>query len=479
MAESPPRLDVASAGLQPGYAPISWTAASSLAVAILFVIVLGVASLYAVYSSEPLLDERLFLFPLLALVLAFVARRQIEASEGTRTGMVYANAAWWISVIVGLGYAGYLLANQFTIRSDAEKNFQLWSELVKKIDRNDPNNRAIYESCYLTLPPGVRVQVPSPSNREAMEQVFASELDKFRQLDVVRIVTRNAGSAQFIAQGMRDWREEPRKISCSLAYSLITPEGEYGLLVPMEAAVDGGRREWQVVPAPGGFIRTRNLTEYGWLIQRIEDSGQQIAREFLALLSAGPEQRKIAVEGYIRPDGQPEVARSWIEYDAVIARLSVAGTLAILAAETVGPDELVNRPEFLTNRNGQELPSEQRARLFAAFQSGRILPAGTGIRENSDVSPLLELSPSTITLQIPVEVSLPGTASFAQARMVMTTSDMQVISKIQQLRENPGSRSPTMPAELQSLNPRWRLIRLESDLKPVKMPSPPMPDGPQ
>jgi hypothetical protein len=477
MSEYPPRLDVADAGLQPGYAPISWTAVSSLAVAIVFVVVLGVASLYAVYSSEPLLDERLFLFPILALVLAFVARRQIEASEGTRTGLVYANAAWWISVIVGLGYAGYLLANQFTIRSDAEKHFQLWSETVKKIDRSDPNNRAIYESCYLTLPPAVRAQVPSPSNREAMEQVFASELEKFQQLDVVRIVSRNPGAAEFVAQGMRDWQEQPRKITCTLAYRLVTPEGEFGLLVPMEAAVDGGRREWQVVPAPGGFIRTRKLSEYGWLLQRIEDSGQQFAREFLAFISAGPEQRKVAIEGYIHPEGHPEVARSWIEYDSVLARLAVAGTLAVMLADSLGSDALVNRPDFLTNRKGQELSAEQRARFFAAFQSGRVVPAGTGIRENAELLPILKLAPDQVTLEIPAEVSLPGSASFAHARLILATRDSQLIQKIQQLRENTGPLSPTIPLELQRLNPRWRLLRLESDLNPVKIPNSPFSEG--
>ena len=92
MSSSPPRLNVnpTDPAAQPGYAPISWTAVASLAVAILFVLVLLVTGYMAWRDKQPLLQTWLLVFPAVAVLLAFVARRQIAASEGTRTGQVYA-----------------------------------------------------------------------------------------------------------------------------------------------------------------------------------------------------------------------------------------------------------------------------------------------------------------------------------------------------------------------------------------------------
>ena len=103
MSSSPPRLNVnpTDPAAQPGYAPISWTAVASLAVAILFLIVLLVSGYMAWKDKQPLLQSWLLIFPVVAVLLAFVARKQIAASEGTRTGQVYATYGWWAAVIGG------------------------------------------------------------------------------------------------------------------------------------------------------------------------------------------------------------------------------------------------------------------------------------------------------------------------------------------------------------------------------------------
>src|SRR6478609_9674005 len=101
MSSSPPRLNVnpSDPAAQSGYAPISWTAVASLAIAVLFVLVLLMTGYMAWKDKQPLLQSWLLVFPALAVLLAFIARRQIAASEGTRTGQIYATAGWWAAVV--------------------------------------------------------------------------------------------------------------------------------------------------------------------------------------------------------------------------------------------------------------------------------------------------------------------------------------------------------------------------------------------
>ena len=62
-----------------------------------YIVVLAAMGWGAADRSQTLIQPWLLFLPALAVVLAFVARRQIVASEGTRTGVTYASIGWWIA----------------------------------------------------------------------------------------------------------------------------------------------------------------------------------------------------------------------------------------------------------------------------------------------------------------------------------------------------------------------------------------------
>lgn len=453
---APPRLEIANAGLQPGYAPISWTAVASLGIAIFFVVVLGVAALYATLMKESLLENWLFAFPILSVVLAFVARKQIEASEGTRTGLTYATAGWWISIVVGLGYAAYLLAVQFTIRNDAEQTFTLWTQKLKALSPDDPNSNDLYEACYLTIPPAVRAQVSNPRDKALMNQVFGSDLTRFKQLDVIRIAMRNPGKIEFVPQGMRDWQEEPRKLSCTLSYKMITPEGEYGLLADMQAAVEEGTRTWQVVPTSGGMVKTRNLSQYGWLVQHLEETAQEDVRDFLQLSAAGAQANWTAYEGYVRPDG--DLIRT-------LAHLAIVGAPPVVSKSVGEYDRLLTSDDFFTAPGGSAMSSDERVRLRSAYLGGRITQTVSGFGNAPEVYPVLSFAHDAIEVRVPIQTrSASGTI---YGSIILRCTDPDILSQYRELQANPGPLTATPPRDITSLPVNWKVTRIESDLKTV------------
>src|SRR5437870_5677865 len=86
------------------YAPLSWMAVAAATVALGFLITIVVAGVVSFRSKKPLLMEEILLLPVTAIVFSFVARRVIRNSEGTRIGEDLANAAWWTSLVLMLGY---------------------------------------------------------------------------------------------------------------------------------------------------------------------------------------------------------------------------------------------------------------------------------------------------------------------------------------------------------------------------------------
>jgi hypothetical protein len=429
----------------------------------------------ATLAKESLLDIRLFIFPAISVVLAFVARKQIESSEGTRTGLQYATAGWWISVIVGLGYAAYLLGIQFTIRNDAEQNFTLWTEKLQAINPDDPNDQNLYEACYKTIAPAIRAQVSSPRNVAAMNQVFSKELNAFQQLDVYRIAARNRGQTQFIAQGLRDWEEEPRKISCTLSYKLITPEGEHNLLIPMQAAVENGRREWQIVPSESGFVKSLKLSRLGWWVKHAEDSGHIVGAEFLHFTAAGDEQRKMAYLGYIQEDGDIAKVLEWSGPRAVETRLAVAGGLAYSIPAPKGFAELLQSTTFLTGPGKKPLNDAEQKRLQIAFEKGRLHAQAPGLSEEAPQSPVFKVLENSVELHMPIRVGLATTGTFAAGTLILSASQPELVAEYKQLATNPGPLSATAPADITKERFPWHVLRIESDLQALTPRTPGMP----
>ncbi|HVK13459.1 MAG TPA: hypothetical protein VM597_32200, partial [Gemmataceae bacterium] len=303
MPESPPRLASADPGKEPGYAPISWTAVAALALAVFFALLMGVILLTATRRGQPAIEPWLLFFPAIVIVLVFVARRQIRASEGTRAGERYANAAWWIAVVCGLGYVTYLGTIEFLIRRQANQEFVTWSNYLKDLNPSDPRDPNFFHAVHMTLDPGVRGSVPA-GEPARIEATFRDAVAGMRGSDLVRLCSRNRGAIEFRPQGLREWQQKPTEVTCTLTGTVHTPEGEHSLVIPMRAVIDEKtkNRRWQITPAAGGYIkdRTRALTPYGWQVEYLDVSARQFSQDFLARLS-GPAGSPFAYLAYVHP----------------------------------------------------------------------------------------------------------------------------------------------------------------------------------
>jgi len=99
-----------------------------------FAVLLLVFAFGALRQGQSVIMPELLIVPLIAIVLSFAARRQINNSEGTRIGIKFCNQAWWIAVIGGFGYLAYLGGIYYAINSDARTAFRNWSAAVVKVN---------------------------------------------------------------------------------------------------------------------------------------------------------------------------------------------------------------------------------------------------------------------------------------------------------------------------------------------------------
>ena len=467
MSDAPPRLE-STTGSQPGYAPISWAAAASLGVASFFVLILGILAISAVIRKQPLIEPWLLAFPLFAVLLAFTARRQIANSEGTRTGETYASAGWWIGLLGGLGYFAYLGAIEVAVRNDAQREFIAFAEVVKKIDPTKPQDPNIYDATLRTVAPGQRTQIRNPKNPAEVERVLKDELLRFRQLDMTRIVGRNRENVEFTNFGVQGWEQTPTRISCTLTCKMISPEGEHSLVVPMQAVVDRGLRQWQVIPSQSGYVKSESLTRYGWMVKQVEESGRLFSIQFLTILSL-PEQAPAAYVGFVQP-GSTEAAAA-----AILAtgggRATIAGAVALLPPVPPGYDDALGK--LFTQPDDQAaLPSEL-ARFRDSWNNGRLTMAGHTLRDTPDVNPVVRLINDGVEMTFPIELRLAGEGAVgaaARGKLLVRAVDPALRKELTSAREQKSSPSPTPPTDLLSQAIPWRVVRISSDLRPIAPP---------
>ena len=493
MSSSPPRLNInpSDPTAQPGYAPISWTAVASLAVAILFVVILVVAGYLASRDRQPLLLEPLLIFPAVAVLLAYVARKQIAASEGTRTGLVYATAGWWAAVVGGLGYAAYLFAINYDIRRQAEREFVVWSDNLKELDANNPKDSKLYAAAYLAVEPGVRRAVKSPEDIAGMDRQFGDRLNTFRQLDLIRICARNPGRVEFRPHGLQDWQQKPTEITCALAADLITPEGEHRIAVPLKAVMDEKTRQrsWYVNPPREGFVQSRKLTRYGWMVEHAEYTAKLFGQDFQGVLMSNG-QAPLAYLGFIYPGMTLDAARQELGpvVGTAVGRAALGGSaLGSLSVYPKLSDAEAKLRSVFTRPNGAPAtPDQLRTFLFCWENPGRIGPAGSVLKGNPDTNPVLFLDATKIEYRIPVELALLADASgqaAARGRIVLRpepASEAALLKELSAARDAAGSSPKTdePPSDMQNRpKPAWRVVRIESDLIPQFNPKGPAAGG--
>ncbi|OWK37474.1 hypothetical protein [Fimbriiglobus ruber] len=487
--QTPPRLNT-DVGIQSGYAPISWTAVAALAVVIVYLFALAIMGLFAFRDGKPLIEVGLLIPPALVVVLAFVARRQIRVSEGTRTGETYANVAWWIAIVCGLGYVTYLGAIEFLIRNQAEATFTKWATFLKDADPSNPNDPNLFESCWWTLSPGTRVN-SNPRDLPGFEKSHQAELAAYRQVDVVRICSRNRGAVEFKTHGLQDWQQKPTEISCVLAATLVTPEGDFELMVPLRASVDDKKvRRWQIAPSMDGYVKHKKLTRYGWMVEYLDVSGRQAARDFMSRVgSPDTAQAAIAYLAFVRPEWTARHATEVVNeiVKSTDARSAVVGsTGAVVFPYPPQMREHLSEKVF-AKPNGAALSSNDLDTFFRCWhRPNRIVPSGSVIRGNTDVNPVLIADGKTVELRNPCELvtsSDNATPAAARGRLILRPIPFgdPFLSEFLAAREAglTAPRTEKPPADMTDFGLNWKVVKIESDLATYdpKPPGPP-PGGP-
>ncbi|MDY3557004.1 hypothetical protein R5W24_006187 [Gemmata sp. JC717] len=451
------------------YVPIAWSAVAAAAVAGLFAVLLLVLGVSAFVNKKPLLIEELLILPVIGVVLSFAARRLIRNSEGTRTGESLADAAWWLSLVLGLAYFAYLFAISFAVRREAKTEVERWIGLIQKGDPED--------AFFLTIPPGARQGVPK-SDKLALRGRYGEELLAFKGTDLMRLAQRNGDQLRFTPGEVAEWSYKPGTIDCISNGEITCPEGKFPVVVGLKGVegvtgADVGR-QWMIVrPQSGGFIRQDKAerTTYGWMLLMLEANGGAFGKAFIDHVGFGPAGHPYLYRAFAEEGGDPK----WL----TVARdpfLQIAFAIPTAAAyPNANPGGFPDG--FFTAPGGEK--STKLDRFLSGWNALGLFEAGRRLKDPggnvSDKEPTLKVTDAAVELYIPVELPLPNVnkVETARGRLVVVTKDPALLEELKQ------RKAGAVAGEKPSLNPppdlerwaavRWRVARIESDLVPVTL----------
>ncbi len=490
MADTTPRLNTAPADPQLNYAPLSWIAVLAFAIAALFAMILISLAYFAYRNNKPLIETWLYIPPVLGIVAAFAARRHIRNSEGTRTGLEWSTRGWWISVVGGLGYFTYVNATEYTVNYETKKQLATWAENCKKADLVTPNDPALGEAFYQTLPPSQRVAF-SASNTTEMQNRFAQEMVTFRQNKLLMILQRNRDRAEIVPGTLMTWQVMPEKIECTVAATLKTPEGEFPLVIPMVALLTKGKREWQI-GAFDNYVQIASdtqRTQYGWLVEWLDGTARITAEQFLSSAAAKTNQDGFPV---FVPDGilaQPVAhdvfaSRKFakpvgdrIVFGAV-DRMALTGPLGLFwptspaYAKGIRGDFFVQTPLA----DGKMVPDASREDFLACWNNtgfDTLIPSGKTLSGSTDKNNLMRFFDDRVEVSVPIELKVPkadAKGSAALGRLILTLDDPELLGELDRARELglKGEKSNAFPEDLKQRMPAWKVTRIESNLKVIR-----------
>ena len=469
-----------SGGDRDAYAPISGLAVAALAVALLFALLAVVGAAAAYRSKTAFEDTWLLVFPPLAVVLAFVARRRIRAAEGTVTGEKYANLAWTVAVVGGLVFVAYLAAIDYAVRSEARREFTAWAAAVEQLNPADPRDPALYRAVYEMIPTGNRQAVGNAANVSAIDSTFGPIVQSFRTCDLVRVARRNPGQVALRYDSVLKREQVQGVTSCMVAATLVTPEGEHACLVPMRADLDTEKqRRWQVIPpnpVGGGFVVGRRLKPYGWAVEALEGTSRNTAGELMSVLQR-PGSFDLAYTGYIDPTSDAKQAAELFERvfrsaEGRRALLGVAGGL--VAPSKPGSDARLYGTVFRKPDGAALAPYEAETFKETWRVPGRLAPAGAVLKSNPDKLPVVTVTADRIECAVPAEIVLTqeGPAqrvALAHIILRMPPADEKIaLAELASLKAAGGAltdRPQGVPPSLTGA--RWRVTGIVSDLKPI------------
>ena len=491
-SSTPPTAVTAGPPTLPGtadttpYVPVSWAAVVAMLVSGVFVaVLLTVGVLFTIlYKKKPFLEDWLLLFPAVAIVLSFAARRLIANSEATRTGVLFGvnlpDTAWWAAVVGGLGYSAYLFGINYSIRREAIGEVEKWAANVMKADESGLN-RAFHR----TRDPIERTKI-DPDNRKILEGRWKPDYLAFRNSDLVRLALRNPEKATFKVGGLRDWASLPNEVDCVVAGTVRCPEGTFPISVPLRGVETPGGltgRQWQVrMTGERGYIikDEARLTQYGWFVNLLQAQGTDIARQFMIGIS---DRRDRMFVYSIIANSEDNPALRFLNparAPALVAGFGGPALAGIMWSDKTFQDSASR----LFKMEGNVAPSPDQAKMFfTAWNTAGLNPPGTRIRDGADNVEILVITESSIEIRVPVEILVitpqSGPTS-ARGRLVLSCVSPEALTEANKLRAaaDPDRPAEGLPEEYRRKSTEWRVVRVESDLVPVvaraqNLPAPP------
>lgn len=510
MADVTPRLNSATDAADTRYAPLSWLAVAAVAVGGAFTVVLLFLWVVSVRENKSQYMPLLLAVPLAGVLLAFAARRSIRTSEGARAGTQLADTGWWLCVVSGGCYAAYLLAVDFSVRSDAERQLVQWASELAKGNPDNPDDPAVRDAFYKTMEPANQAS-PELRNPKIFQARYAGPFAVFRQTNLLLIAARNRDSAVITPKGLQGWEQTEEALTCEAVADLTCAEGQFPLVVRMKSVVTDKARQWQIsvidqfIPEDANRRPRGSRTRFGWIVARLNELAAETTTEFTYTLlnqqvrqptvSAGSQfvppaalGQSVALDVFAagrtpRPTAEKVLLSSF-------ARTQVLGGLGLF---WTSGGEVAD--DFFAREDGKPLSAEERKALVSVWTPrqqtfDRLLPPGRRTQIGTLWNPTVEAGETTAVVKCPVELR-PDNAEFQQnpklystGRLVFLCDDPQLARDLAEARtELAGTRdvgriaTPTMPDDLAQRQYRLRLVRLESNLTKVLPPTESMRSG--
>ncbi len=249
-----------------GYRPISGLAVASLALAIVYSLVILVLGGLAVYYGDALpLGTWSLLFPVAAAVLAHLARREIRRSEGTRSGLAIANWGWWLSIGFGLGYGAIYAGTYLALTWQAQTYAQRFFDELRA--------GKVVHAFLRTQAPDVQKSA-DPNNQEQATIRFGSLLKTFKGKELVRLLQQSGNDAVISDLGVGGW-EYDKGYHITQGYRVTTPEGSFDVRLSLRSSEDRKARGWWIAVGESDLTApTVSLTPYGEALRKWRQDSQ-------------------------------------------------------------------------------------------------------------------------------------------------------------------------------------------------------------
>jgi hypothetical protein len=270
------------------YRPLSSAALAGFALAVVYAVIVLVGWVVSLWVHSPwVLPLPLFLIPVAAALLSWLARSQIQKSENTLAGLRLARWGIGLSVALGLSYLAYYTATYLAVRQQAGTFVE--ERWLKRIRDGE-----VEKAFLLTLPPPRLAEDDSGLHQMLLARYDTSEnpampgpLTMFANNTLVRLLSRGK-DVRVEPRGVGDWDAKKGVYEITLRYDVLTEIGEFSLEVPVVGSVGRGYsgRQWHV---DRNKLRVTGLreTEAGKRYMELANSARKFTAEWIEFMGGG------------------------------------------------------------------------------------------------------------------------------------------------------------------------------------------------